>query len=118
MTATASNFTSMRPMPGAAIRSASLKYSRLSCRRCASHAVVKELYWEKHRLDAKSVGNRMRFRAVLKCSWRRRFLPAATRDFDQWRESMSIQPRRIAVLTGVLGALLAISAVQARDIDR
>ena len=31
---------------------------------------------------------------------------------------MSIQPRRIAVLTGVLGALLAISAVQARDIDR
>jgi UrcA family protein len=31
---------------------------------------------------------------------------------------MSVQPHRLAVLTGLLGALLAVSAVQARDIDR
>jgi UrcA family protein len=31
---------------------------------------------------------------------------------------MSNQPNRLAVLTGVLGALLAVSAVQARDVDR
>jgi UrcA family protein len=31
---------------------------------------------------------------------------------------MPIQPHRLAVFTGVLGALLAVSAAQARDVDR